>query len=1099
MPFWNNLSVRVRLLILFVAIKVVPLILLVWLAWDQTQETAAHLGEQTVKLVGIANESIHKVGDMAIDDAVKALDARARDEIERLTTDTALKVADFLYDRDVDIRYVATLAPDETAYRNFIERQRRDLIAHGRWRLNAAGTDWRPESADKEAGALSGGLAYVAEPGSRDNATDFHYRPPVELRKAEQPIYLEMSFVGLDGMEKVKVTTSPRVSPELRDISQRVNTYAKAEEYFPALKKLKPGEIYVSDVIGAYVGSRIIGKFTPQAAERRKIAFEPEKHAYAGKENPVGKRFEGVVRWATPVTKEGRIVGWVTLALNHDHLMSFTDHIVPTQERYREINDAFDGNYAFIWDYKGRSIVHPRHHSIVGYSADGEPEIPWLEDRVYEDFMKSGKTWRDYMPTAPTFVDQLQSRKPAQELTERGNVGLDCRWLNFAPQCVGWYRLAEHGGSGSFLILWSGLWKLTTTAAIPYFTGQYSPEATGNRRGFGIITIGANVDDFHSAANESKERLDDIIRDANGAMLASGEAARRSLNDGMRDMAKSLAESTLLLIVLVILIAMWMASYLSRKLGWLNSGFNRFRLGEKDFRFSFKYNDEITSLAATFNEMADTLNANLTELQHEVEGRRQTEQELREIHETLEQRIAERTSELSREVETRRKAQAQLQHMAHHDPLTGLGNRSLFNEQLQRALSLSRRSGKYGALLFLDLDKFKHVNDTLGHATGDALLKHMADVLRGRVRDTDTAARLGGDEFAVIMLGLDHPECAAVLAQEILARLETPVVLGGHELKIFSSIGIVTFPSCEVDAGEGTDSLIKQADTAMYLAKSLGGMRYCFFEQCLNDKMAQAGQLVDELHVALEQRQLLPYFQPIFHTDAKQVLYLEVLARWQHPERGLLPSEAFIEPAMRSGLLEKIDIQMLELACAQARDWLAAELTFGRISVNITQWQIGRAGFVDDVERLLKHYEIAPFFLAFEIPEDVLLKNNSSAMSAIKQLRERGMHIIIDKLQDEPSALTNLLEYPVDAIKIRRELITRIGEPRVDIMISTIAAVANAVHLRVIAEGVETEEQWRYLETLHCEIIQGLRHAVPMNAEDTERYLKGRKSPGESP
>ena len=1106
MRFWNNLSVRVRLLILFVGIKLVPLILLVWVAWNQTQETAGHLGDQTVKLVGMANESIREVGDMAIDDAVKALDARARDDIERLTTDTALRVADFLYDRDVDIRYVATLAPNEAAYRNFIEAQRRDLIAHGWWRLNAEGTDWElddvppswwhlnAEGTSWEASALPRDT-YVAEPGSRDNATDFHYRPPAGLRKVEQPIYLEISFVDLNGMETVKVTSSPRVSPALKDISQRANTYAKAEEYFPALQKLKPGEIYVSDVIGTYVGSRLIGKFTPQAAEKRGIAFEPEKHAYAGKENPVGRRFRGIVRWATPVTKDGAIIGWVTLALNHDHLMSFTDHIVPTQERYRAINDASDGNYAFIWDYKGRSIVHPRHHSIVGYGADGEPEIPWLEDKVYEDFVKSGKSWRDYMPTAPTFVDQLQSRKPAKELTARGNVALDCRWLNFAPQCVGWYRLAERGGSGSFLILWSGLWKLTTTAAIPYFTGQYSPEVTGNRRGFGIITIGANVEDFHSAANDSKKRLDGIIQDANAMMLASGESAKRSLREGMRDTAEALTESTLLLIVLVILIAMWMASYLSRKLGWLNSGFNRFRLGEKDFRFTYKYKDEITSLAATFNEMADTLNTNLTQLQREVEVRRKTEQDLRDVHETLEQRIAERTSELSREVETRRKAQAQLQYMAHHDPLTGLANRSLFNEQLQYALSLSRRSSQYGALLFLDLDKFKNVNDTLGHAIGDALLKHMAEVLRGRVRDTDMAARLGGDEFAVIMVGLDRPECAAVLAQEILARLEIPVSLAGHELKISSSIGIVTFPSCEVDVSEGTDSIIRHADTAMYLAKSLGGMRYCFFEQSLHDKIAKTDELIGELRAALSEGQFLPYFQPIFHTDAQQVLYLEALVRWQHPERGLLPTEAFIEPAMQSGLLEKIDMQMLDLACAQGKEWLNAALPFGRISVNISQWQLDRGGFVEEVERILKRYEFAPFFLAFEIPEHALLKNSAPSIKAIKQLRELGAHIIIDKLQDESAALTNLLEYPVDAIKIRRSLIARIGEAHIDTMISTIAAVANAVHLRVIADGVETEAQWRYLKSLRCEIIQGFRHAIPMNAEDTRHYLEARKSP----
>ena len=828
LSFWNRFSVRVRLILLFVAIKVVPLLLLLWVAWNQMQKTSDHIAEQIGELTAIANQAVHQVGDMAIDDAVKALDTRARDDIERLTTDTARQVADFLYRRDADIRYVATLSPDTAAYRDFVEYERRNLVVHGAWRLNTTGTEWEPES-------VPAADPYEAKPGSSDNAVNFHYRPPESLKTENLPLYLEITFVGLDGMEQVKVTTSPRMDPRLKNVSQRVNTYARAETYFPALKRLKPGEIYVSDVIGTYVGSQIIGKFTPQAAEKRGIPFEPEKHAYAGKENPVGKRFQGIIRWATPVTKEGQIVGWVTLALNHDQLMSFTDTIVPTNERYRDINDAFAGNYAFIWDYKGRSIVHPRHHSIVGYDENGEPKIPWLEDKVYEDFLKSGKSWGKYLQTAPTFVDQLQSRKPAKELTERGNVGLDCRWLNFAPQCVGWYSLADQGGSGSFLILWSGLWKLTTTAAIPYYTGQYSPKVTGNKRGFGIVTIGAHVDDFHSAANASKARLEGIIKAVNANMVAHGEQADRVLYTDTVSTTWRLTFSTIILVVIVIAIAFWLAKLLSERINWLNKGFNRFRLGDREFRFQYAYQDEITSLAATFNEMADTLNTNVRELQREIEIRRDKEQKLRDMHETLEQRIAERTAELSNEVEIRRQAEIQLQHIAHHDPLTDLANRSLFNELLHRALSQSKRSGKYGALLFLDLDKFKCINDTLGHATGDALLIHMASILRERVRGTDTAARLGGDEFAVIMVGMDRPEQAAILAQDILNKLETPVTLGEHELKIRSSIGIATFPSSE---SQDVDTIAKNADAAMYLAKSSGGMRYCFFEQELHNKIA---------------------------------------------------------------------------------------------------------------------------------------------------------------------------------------------------------------------------------------------------------------------
>jgi len=1085
--FWLKLSVRVRLILLFIAIKVVPLILLVWVAWNQTRETANHIGVQFDELVDIANESIHKVGDMAVNDAVNALDARARDEIERLTTDTAQRVATFLYARDADIRYVATLLPDANAYRSYIESNRRDLIEHGKWKLNATGTDWEPASVPPVD-------SYVAQPGSRDNDISFHYRPPGALHKENLPLYLEMTFVGLDGKEKVKVTTSPRVSRELKDVSLRMNTYAKAETYFAALKKLKPGEIYVSDVIGTYVGSQIIGKFTPQAAVKRGIPFEPEKHAYAGKENPVGKRFRGIVRWATPVVKDGEIAGWVTLALNHDHLMSFTDHIAPTDERYRDINDAFDGNYAFIWDYKGRSIVHPRHHSIVGYDENGEPEISWLEDEVYEDFLKSGRSWRDYMRTAPIFVDQLQSRKPAKALTERGDVGLDCRWLNFAPQCTGWYNLADRGGSGSFLILWSGLYKLTTTAAIPYYTGQYNPAAAGNKRGFGIVTIGANVDDFHRAANESKERLDGIIQTSNASMIANGEAAAQGLRDDMARTASSLTVTTLVLIALVVCIAIWIASYLSKKIGWLNEGLNRYRFGEKNFRFGFRYQDEITSLAATFNEMAETLNSNVATLEKEITERTTAEAKLREMRDNLEVLVDERTHELSEanrqlseEIHIRRAAEEKAQYLAGHDPLTGLANRMLFSEQLLKAIHQSERSDKYGALLFFDLDRFKHVNDTLGHAVGDALLIHMAKILQDRVRKTDTAARLGGDEFAVIMNGIDKPEWASILAQDIIDKLQSPVVLAGHNMNIRTSIGIATFKG-EKDA-KNPEEIIKKADMAMYMSKTEGGMRYQFFETKIQEKLYATVQMEKELRNALDKRQFAPFFQPLYHTTERRVLYLEVLARWMHPAKGMLLPGEFIEVAEQCGLAREVDTQIMHMAYAQVQEWLQEGLFCGRVSLNVSPKYFEQEDFSTRVHDLLDAHQLSARHVAFEVSEYTLLQCSPQTIETLRQLREMGIEIIIDRLVIERAALGNLFEYPIDAIKIDRFFTARIGESKENSMIAAIAGVARTMNWRLIAEGVENETQWEFFRTLHCEIIQGYKHARPMNAEDTRTYL----------
>jgi hypothetical protein len=259
-------------------------------------------------------------------------------------------------------------------------------------------------------------------PSLTENDREFHYRPPDSLsHMRSRPLYLEMTFVGTDGREKVKVSASPRLATGLRDVSRRENTYARAETYFADLKRLKAGEIYVSEVIGPYVGSPIIGHYTPAAAARAGIAFAPEKAAYAGKENPLGRRFEGLVRWATPVERDGRIIGYVTLALDHDHLMEFTNTLMPTAERYTDIPDAGGGNYAYVWDHLGRSIVHPRHHTIVGYRpATGEPEIPWLDAGVDEARRKSGKSDREFMRDLPLFDEQSYRKTPSPLLKREG-------------------------------------------------------------------------------------------------------------------------------------------------------------------------------------------------------------------------------------------------------------------------------------------------------------------------------------------------------------------------------------------------------------------------------------------------------------------------------------------------------------------------------------------------------------------------------------------------------------------------------------------------------------------------------------------------------
>jgi PAS domain S-box-containing protein len=589
-------GMRAKLIALFVVIKVIPLILLALLAWRQSWLLGEELRHRTDLLADTATRALHKTREVSIADAVEALDVRAREDIERMTTDIARRVADFLYARDSDILVAATLPPDAGAYAKFVEHKRGPLILPGTWKLSDDGQAWVETFSGLPAREIRSSIA--------ENETNFHYRPPENFVYESRSLYLEMTFVDPQGRELVKTVSSPRMDPRLKDISQRHNTYARAESYFSALKELRPGEIYVSDVIGSYVRSRVLGVYTPASAAKAGEDFAPGKSAYAGKENPLGRRFEGVVRWATPVERDGKIIGYVTLALDHDHLMKFTDHQTPVAERYTKIPDAAQGNYAFIWDHKGRSIVHPRHFFIAGHNPEsGEAEVPWLESSIYDAWQASGKSYVDFIPTAPVFHEQSNAKEPARALTEQGLVGLDCRYLNFAPQCTGWFDLTRNGGSGSFLINWSGLWKLTTAAAIPYYTGQYG----ASPRGFGFVAIGAEGAAFHRPANATKKRLDEIFAQSDEALDKMQEEADGAIARNLRDTTYSLTLATGVMVVVVVLIAIWMASVFTRSITSLIEGISRFRAGERHFRFHAPVKDELGTLADSFDELADSL------------------------------------------------------------------------------------------------------------------------------------------------------------------------------------------------------------------------------------------------------------------------------------------------------------------------------------------------------------------------------------------------------------------------------------------------------------------------------------------------------------
>ena len=657
-----SFKIRTKLILIFILIKVLPLLALAWFAWHQITDLVEKM-QVSFETATQKNQAMGKeIVQLATKDSIRALDEKSREAIERLTVDTANDVARFLYERDRDIRQATLFEPSEANYRTFLASKFSPIIQHEPLVMDREGKRW--------AGAEPTHTAVgVVQSNNKDNANDFHSRPPeIHGKPVEQPLYLEMTFIDLTGLEKFKVTTSNLLTPDLHNVSLKENTFCKAETYFKHLKNLHPGEIFVSDVIGAYQKTDLIGTYSPARAKELGIDFSPQNSAYAGKENPVGKPFQGLVRWATPVERNGHIIGFVTLALNHTHIMEFTDHIVPTEERHTAISDAGTGNYAFMWDYRSRNISHPRDYFITGYDPEtGEPALPWLEAKHYQQWQATTAKSSDFLSTLPLYKNQSLEKKAAPEQTQSGYVGLDCRYLNFAPQCDGWVNLTQHGGSGSFLIFWSGLWKLTTAAAIPYYTGQYA----NSPRGFGFVTIGANVHEFHKAALTTAKHIENIGKDHIATLDQQFQRNQEFLKKSLKETTKNLTISTLVMIFAIIVIAIWMASTLTGRITKIIQSISYFQQNDMSQRLHIDSGDELEDLALTFNSMADNIQQSMIDIRvaheesektnqqliEEIAIRKKAEEELAQNRDNLEQIVSDRTRELEQEIYERQQAE----------------------------------------------------------------------------------------------------------------------------------------------------------------------------------------------------------------------------------------------------------------------------------------------------------------------------------------------------------------------------------------------------------------------------------------------------------
>ncbi len=446
---------------------------------------------------------------------------------------------------------------------------------------------------------------------------------------------------------------------------------------------------------------------------------------------------------------------------------------------------------------------------------------------------------------------------------------------------------------------------------------------------------------------------------------------------------------------------------------------------------------------------------------------------------------------ICRDITDRKKAERQLYHLAHHDMLTGLPNRMHFIDHLKQARALAKRLDHPMGVLFLDLDRFKLINDTLGHAVGDKLLQEVADRLSRTVREIDTVARLGGDEFIVALTNLTGPEDAERIARKILEALAEPVVIDGHELFITTSIGISVFPT----HGDDPVGLVKKADIAMYHAKSMGRNNCQFFDPEMSRDAERRVVLERGLRLALPRNELRLLYQPKVDIATEHVTALEALLRWEHPDMGLLKPAEFLSLAEESGLILPIGEWVLRQVCAQIAAWQREGIPTVRVAVNLSGYQLQQSNLVEIVSQALEESGLGPGCLELEVTETVIMQNPDFADRVLKELRALGVRLAIDDFGTGYSSLSHLKRFGVDTLKIDKSFVRDVASNPTDAAIaSAIIAMGKSLNLQVIAEGVEREDQMAFLRTQDCQEVQGYLFSVPLPPEEAAEFMRGRPS-----
>ena len=438
------------------------------------------------------------------------------------------------------------------------------------------------------------------------------------------------------------------------------------------------------------------------------------------------------------------------------------------------------------------------------------------------------------------------------------------------------------------------------------------------------------------------------------------------------------------------------------------------------------------------------------------------------------------------DISERKQAEEQIRYMALYDGLTGLPNRELLREHMQRALASANRNERLVGVLFLDLDHFKDINDTLGHDIGDKLLQQVAKRLRSCVRNTDSVTRFGGDEFAIIQTDLIHVDGCAALAEKIINTLAQPYHIDGHEVHSSASIGITLYPFDDGDM----EQLLKHADMAMYRAKAEGRNNFQFFDVEMHHEVRERIYMETALRLALSAKQFHLVYQPQISLIDGEMTGMEALIRWEHPERGFIPPSEFIPIAESCGLIQGIGEWVLYSACQQLVQWQGEGISKLRVGVNLSAYQLRELDLAVTVGRILEETGLEGQFLELELTESMLMENVGRAISTLQSLHDLGVNLAIDDFGTGYSSLSYLSQLPVHRIKLDQSFVREIyTKPQSALIAGAVVNLGRSLGLDVLAEGVETEKQLRYLQELGCDGVQGYYFSPPLPAEAFKYFV----------